>query len=178
MNPTILAALFASSLALLGLTVGKDSKVSEFRQQWIDGLRADVAEFVASVQHVFGFRVLEKYRNVKTDPTPFSQALLRTNELSSRIRLRLDPSKPLSVKLSDEMARLRHIAHEGELLQAELIAQAQVVEDAASALLDEAWGRVKRGEATYRRCIWVSAFFLALSVLALIFKIVTAGRCA
>jgi hypothetical protein len=62
MNPTILAALITSSLALLGLTLGKDSKVSEFRQQWIDGLRADVAEFLSSVQHVFGFRVLSKYK--------------------------------------------------------------------------------------------------------------------
>jgi hypothetical protein len=85
MNPTILAALFTSSLALLGLTVGKDSKVSEFRQQWIDGLRADVSEFLASVQHVFGFRVVETYKEnaPKVSADEQYKAMQRTNELSS-----------------------------------------------------------------------------------------------
>jgi hypothetical protein len=169
MNPTILAALFTSSLALLGLTVGKDSKVSEFRQQWIDGLRADVSEFLASVQHVFGFRVVEKYKEnaPKVSADEQYKAMQRTNELSSRIRLRLDPEKPLSKKLTAEMKRLRDIAHDSDLLETNLLLQAHVVEECTSALLDEAWERVKKGERKYRVCIWISAIILALSLVAL-----------
>jgi hypothetical protein len=168
MNPTILAALFTSSLALLGLTVGKDSKVSEFRQQWIDGLRADVSEFLASVQHVFGFRVTKKYGDKDKAVSADEQfkAIDRTNELSSRIRLRLDPKKPLSKKLTAEMRRLRDIAHGSDLLETDLLLQAHVVEECTSALLDEAWERVKKGEGKYRVCIGISATILGLSILA------------
>jgi hypothetical protein len=168
MNPTIFAAAFTSSLALLGLTVGKDSKVSEFRQQWIDELRADVSEFLASVQHLFGFRVVEKYKKISVDPVEHSKALLRTNELSTRIRLRLDPEKPLSIKLTAEMQRLRSIAHEADLLETELLLQAHVVEKCAASLLDEAWEKVKSGEGKYRWCIWISSCILALCVLAIV----------
>lgn len=169
MNPTILAALFTSSLALLGLTVGKDSKVSEFRQQWIDGLRADVSEFLASVQHVFGFRVVEKYKEnaPKVSADEQYKAMQRTNELSSRIRLRLDPEKALSKKLTAEMKVLRDIAHDSNLLETDLLLQAHVVEECTSALLDEAWVRVKKGERKYRVCIWISSIILGLSLAAL-----------
>jgi hypothetical protein len=171
MNPSILAALFTSSLALLGLTVGKDSKVSKFRQQWIDGLHADVSEFLATVQHVFGFRVIEHFKGDDKDHKISAderyKAMQRTNELSSRIRLRLDPEKPLSKKLTAEMKRLRDIAHDSSLIETDLLLQAHVVEECTSALLDEAWERVKKGERKYRVCIWISGLTLGLSVVAL-----------
>jgi len=172
MNPAFLAALFTSSLALLGLTVGKDSKVSEFRQQWIDGLRADVSEYLASVQHVFGFRVIEHYKGQDADHKVSAderyRAMQRTSELGSRIRLRLAPEKPLSKELTAAMKRLQHIAHDSSLIETDLLLQVQVVETCTSALLDEAWKRVKSGERKYRVCIWISGVILGLSVVAVI----------
>lgn len=38
-----IAAIVAALVALLGLIISKEQKVSEFRQQWIDALRADIA---------------------------------------------------------------------------------------------------------------------------------------
>ena len=40
---TITAAILAAIASLLGLIISKESKVSEFRQKWIDELRKDVA---------------------------------------------------------------------------------------------------------------------------------------
>jgi hypothetical protein len=39
----VIAAIIAGSIALLGLIISKEQKVSEFRQQWIDALRQDIA---------------------------------------------------------------------------------------------------------------------------------------
>lgn len=168
MNLTFLAALFTSSLALLGLTVGKDSKVSEFRQQWIDGLRADVAEYISSVQHLFGFRQMEHFKNEPIAPDLRVKAVQRTNELRSRIRLRLDLEKPLSKKLTAAMERLQSIANGSNLIETDLLRQVPILEECTSALLDEAWERVKKGELRYRICIGISAFFLAASIVLLV----------
>ena len=172
MKPTVLTTLLASSLALLGLAVGKDSKVSEFRQQWIDGLRADVSEFLASVQQLFGFRVAERYQKATIEDKARHTALLRTNKLASRIRLRLDPKKDGSKKLVNQMIKLRNIAHDGELREMDLLNQAKVVEECTSDLLEEAWKRVKRGEPKYRWCFWISVVFVVGSLIALIMELI------
>jgi hypothetical protein len=40
-------AWVAGAFSLLGLLISKEQKVSEFRQAWIDALRADIAALVA-----------------------------------------------------------------------------------------------------------------------------------
>jgi hypothetical protein len=45
---TVGTALLGAGIAIVGLVISKESKVSEFRQQWIDGLRADVASLVST----------------------------------------------------------------------------------------------------------------------------------
>ena len=40
---TILTSVIAASAATIGVVVTKDSKISKFRQEWIDALREDVA---------------------------------------------------------------------------------------------------------------------------------------
>ena len=42
----ITAALITGFLSLLGLIISKEQKTSEFRQQWIDALRQELAEFL------------------------------------------------------------------------------------------------------------------------------------
>jgi hypothetical protein len=42
----IVAAIIAGIVALLGLIISKEQKVSEFRQQWIDALRQDIAAVI------------------------------------------------------------------------------------------------------------------------------------
>ncbi len=157
MNPTVLAALLSSSLALLGLTVGKDGKVSEFRQEWIDGLRADVAEYIANIRQILQIRAAVHYkrRDEQQGDAEIDAATLRLNELSSRIRLRLAPEKDSSKKLIDAMKKLDELARGIDLTGNTLWPQVHVVEKATSDLLEEAWERVKTGECNYRMCIWI-----------------------
>ena len=53
MDSTLLAALLGAAVASIGVTLAKDTKVSEFRQAWIDKLREDVAEFISLVSRAF-----------------------------------------------------------------------------------------------------------------------------
>ena len=46
-NVTILAAFISSAAAILGLIISKESKISEFRQKWIDDLRNELADVIA-----------------------------------------------------------------------------------------------------------------------------------
>ncbi len=43
---TIIAAVIAAVISLLGLIISKENKVSEFRQAWIDSLREEVAAII------------------------------------------------------------------------------------------------------------------------------------
>ena len=161
MNYALLTTLFASSLALLGLTLGKDNKVSEFRQQWIDGLREDVSEFLANVQHVWAASIGHISREAPTD------ALLKVNELSSRIRLRLDPCKPESKNLIAKMKELRDLVCTSGTTEPEMMLSAHAVEDTTIPLLERAWKKVQSGERSYRICRWLSIAGLVLSVVLL-----------
>jgi hypothetical protein len=160
MDTTVITTLLASSLALFGLTLGKDGKVSEFRQQWIDGLRADVAEYLANAHHLFG-----SSRNPDIVPLPDgAEALQKVNELSTRIRLRLDPKKPLSGRLAANMGALRNVVHNTESDYTDVVQASSAVEETASKLLDEAWERVKQGETRFRIAFWASVVGIVVSV--------------
>lgn len=43
------AALIAAIVSLIGLILGKEQKTSEFRQEWINSLRAEITQFVTNV---------------------------------------------------------------------------------------------------------------------------------
>ena len=47
MTPTIWIAVGALGAALLAALIARSAKISEFRQAWIDGIRADISEFIS-----------------------------------------------------------------------------------------------------------------------------------
>jgi len=46
------AALIAAVVSLLGLIISKEQKTSEFRQAWIDALRADCTTYLAELNAI------------------------------------------------------------------------------------------------------------------------------
>ena len=70
----ILVAFVAGAFSLLGLTVAKENKVSEFRQAWIDALREDIAEFVAQAQSIHS----ETFEYMRTIGADYRQHFERT----------------------------------------------------------------------------------------------------
>jgi len=51
---TIVAAVIAAIISLLGLIISKENKVSEFRQAWIDSLREEIAAVITHAHAVHG----------------------------------------------------------------------------------------------------------------------------
>jgi hypothetical protein len=50
---TAVTAVIAASAAAYSVVITKDAKISEFRQQWIDGLRDDMSHLTAAALEVF-----------------------------------------------------------------------------------------------------------------------------
>jgi hypothetical protein len=48
----IVAALVAGLFSFFNLVLSKEQKLSELRQDWIDGLRNDLAEHIAAIQAI------------------------------------------------------------------------------------------------------------------------------
>jgi hypothetical protein len=172
----LLAAIIAGVVALVSLIVTKEQSVSDFRQQWIDELRKDVADVVGRVSSVHGESIVPGsegpiWGRVREEWPRFS-------ELIARIRLRLNPdeNRPLegdatravlgaltelqSIFESDG-PRFHRIPH----LTEELVTQTQRV-------LRENWLRVRGGERVYRITLRLTMLLVAaLIVLAVVYGI-------
>jgi len=48
----IIAAIIGAVVALVSLIISKESKLSEFRQAWIDSLRQEIADFLSNILHI------------------------------------------------------------------------------------------------------------------------------
>ena len=84
-------ALIAALVSVLGLIISKESKISEFRQAWIDGLRSDLAKLIGHTAALQAVKLMDVGNN---DRLSLSIAhFLGVNEMSSKIRLRLNPKR-------------------------------------------------------------------------------------
>src|SRR5690606_7505857 len=155
------------SITYLVAVFTKESKVSEFRQSWIDGLREDTAEFIgiwyfeaAELELVPSseFSTREFWRSMKGE-------LMQMEILQARITLRLNPEEHSGV-----IDQLRFLAN-GESLTG--LAHTQRVEEITSLsddvqkILKSEWTRVKNGENTYRLIKTVSKIVLIVAFLSL-----------
>lgn len=170
----IVAAIIGGFVAFLSLVISKEQTVSNFRQQWIDALRQDIASLVSHITGIHGESIVERtepkddlWRRVKGDFTRF-------NEVIVRIRLRLNPDesrkkeKPATVAVLDALKDVESIFsslepqfHKLEGLVATLVTNSQVI-------LKENWKRVRSGEPIYRFSKWTALVVAVLLVGALI----------
>ena len=163
---TILTSVIAASAATIGVVVTKDSKISEFRQEWIDALREDVARLCSvSVALFYGnvrYSLQDRLPVKLVDTDAFAQ---EANEIGYRIRLRLDKSKPHATELIDAMDGLVHLAsHAGEPFDVVNRAVEQVL-DKTHVVLEDAWKNVRRGEPRFRWSFRIAFTALISSVL-------------
>ena len=123
-------ALIAGGVSLVGLLISNQSKVSEFRQEWINALREDIALYISHAGRPGG-------------------EIAKLNETSSRIQLRLNPDEPESKAVFDAMHGVRRASVEST---SEFVAVGTAASDlvkATQVVLKE-WLRVKTGEPFYR----------------------------
>jgi hypothetical protein len=163
----IVAAIIAGAVAFFSLIISKEQSVSEFRQQWIDELRSDIAIIVGLVYRIHGESITKDKDEQKILWGRLKRYFTRFNRVIARIRLRLNPREDRKeekhatrdvLKALDELEsifgsqeplydRLPH-------LNKKLVADAQVI-------LKQNWDRVRAGEPIYQGTKWVG---LALAV--------------
>lgn len=149
----VVAALIAGVISCVLTILAKDQKTSEFRQAWIDGLRADIAEFVGINAAMVSILKLRKAKGENTD-----SYLLQRHEdftslevLLSKIMLRLNPKEHVKVigLLERFVDGKSESPDELEALLNDLIQSVQKI-------LKQEWKRVKRGEFSYIALKWGS----------------------
>jgi hypothetical protein len=156
---SVVAALIAGLISLLGLIISKEQKVSDFRQAWIDALRSEIALVITHANAIHGAAVAgfsssaELWKIVRPD-------FLGINEAVSKIRLRLNPAEGVSILACiQELEALLSPGRGIEYKKLDEVEKKLVLE--AQALLKKEWRRVKDGERVFRL-----AKMLALAVIA------------
>lgn len=159
---TIIAAVIAAVISLLGLIISKENKVSEFRQAWIDALREEISAIITHASAIYAAHVAKfqdqstLWQNVRAD-------YVGLNEAWAKVRLRPNQKEKSSIAIL-------HVLEEQESLfpkdnskpdfqklalnHGKLLACTQVV-------LKEEWRRVKRGELVYRLATILAGTILA-----------------
>ena len=168
----IVAAIIAGLVAFFSLIISKEQTVSDFRQQWIDDLRKDIAAVVACVSGIHGASIAKRkddqeqlWASVKTDLTHF-------NEVIARIRLRLNPEEkrkkegPATKAVLGALKELESIFassepqfHKLQSLVTTLVTDAQVI-------LKENWRRVRSGESVYQATKWTTLILTVAVIIA------------
>jgi hypothetical protein len=162
----VVAAIIAGLVAFFSLIISKEQTVSNFRQQWIDALREDIASVISYTVGIHGESVVKRktdeelWVKVKEDFTHF-------HELAVRIKLRLNPEEKRKKEKEATSAVLKAVDrideifsspepgfHELEEIIATLVKNSQVI-------LKENWKRVRSGEPVYWVTKW-AAFTLAV----------------
>lgn len=166
----ITAALIAGFFSLLNLIISKEQKVSEFRQQWIDSLRQELADHIAAVVSLSSIYENDNHIDKEMVKT-VNEVRLQVTTTFTSIKLRINPedSDNKIREMNAEVLRLlesgRVLFNESKWKEARLNCNAII--NAAIPLLKEEWKRVKKGESVYvwSKRIAIGLFTLSLSAL-------------
>lgn len=150
----------ATLMTIFGIVVVRGTKVSEFRQAWINDQRTDIAKLIANA------RRLDDGGGLKAD-----EYWLAFDDAHTRVALRKNPN-PRKKEWDDVLAEIA-------ILRADLMPGAAVsgtsVGDRADEIvklsrvwLKAEWTRVRFGEAGYRTLILLAAILIFWPVLPLL----------
>jgi hypothetical protein len=166
----ILAATIGAMLSLVGLIVAKESKVSEFRQAWIDSLRSELASFASNLNALSDANLID----FDTDAERFAAVKDQTGKLNEAyysIALRLNVEEKASVAVQSSMLKLSKAVKDPLLASALDFSkeQGQFIKF-SNDLLKKEWNRVKVGEKIYQRTRMIavgviSFFFIAIGAM-------------
>lgn len=173
----IVAAIIGGMIGLASLVGGKENKTSEFRQNWIDDLRADTAAFISHAIALDGV-VGSSYPDRKDIWAALREDSVGLMQTEASIRMRLNPDEDGSkkiLKLLDEITALLAFYPDDmcESLKAPparaVVTKARGLTCATNEVLRRDWKRVKRGEGIYVALVAVAGVLLVLSLASLFF---------
>lgn len=150
------AAIIAAIVSLIGLIIGKEQKTSEFRQAWIDALRAELIKYMTTLNAIADATDI-KYPDQPAKLAALTPHYSKLNEATFGVMLRLNDKEPKSRAVLAAMNDFHALAQDEQTLIPENIRPVEAALLTASKdLLKYEWKRVKRGEWTYRVSKWVS----------------------
>lgn len=174
---TVLAALIAGAFQLANLVLSKEQKVSEFRQAWIDSLRADVASWCAGARAFV--RSVQEHQ-ASAEITRFSITDQQISDIRYKagitrygIRLRLNRNESEQWRLAeliDEAIKVQNDFLQGKGTAEATLNAIDAIGDYASTVLKTEWERVKQGEDSFRdaKRLASAVFFSGLALVFLI----------
>lgn len=146
---SVIAAIIAAAAAVVGLVITKENKTSEFRQNWIDGLRNELAE------------LMEYYLRLQT--CEYSERVSvrnKINFLAAKIRLRISSNTPTTEEkklldlINNQMVSIYSVSSVTEVEKMYFLY--------SSSILKSEWERVKRGEKKYRIAVTIAYLILGV----------------
>jgi len=172
---TLTAAFIAGGVAFLSAVLSKEQKTSEFRYAWLNSVLDDIAKFVGAAESISG----AAWPVFKSDGKEKAQSFLAAAEphirelLAAyyRARIRLYPREHHHVLEALESVQV--LLLKGDIPDpAKLDPLVRDVVRVSHDALKEEWGRVKKGERTFRLTKYVSlAVFLLAVVLGVTFAV-------
>lgn len=171
MNLAQWAALVATPvstfLIIIGVVVVRGTKISEFRQKWIDEQRADLATVMAHASNIAS--------GLTNGSTHFAADLLAFDLAANRIRLREKPSNPEWKDVLDQIDAIRPkllLPANAPVANLSIDTEQNVLVAKSRENLKAEWTRVKDGEAGYRLLIVLGCILTFASVLPLVGAII------
>jgi len=161
------AATVAGLVSLLGLVIGKEQKVSEFRQAWIDDLRRCIVSYLVCINAISDAITIKKSGD-KIESDTFLSNYKELNEASHGIILRINLEEQSARDLRDAMLKFESVASSNSTLTPEKIKSIETgFIDASKNLLKFEWNRVKRGEEVFVWSKWI--VISAIGVMGILF---------
>ena len=173
------AAVIAGLVSLLGLIIGKEQKVSEFRQSWIDDLRGCLVSYLVHINAIADALRL-KAAGKEFDNEALLANYKNLNEASHGITLRVNDSEDPPKDLLAAMEAFEGLASKNADLTPDNIRKLEKrFVTASKSLLKFEWKRVKTGEKTYvvarRITLAATALMVVLLLVLRITRVPTAA---
>lgn len=174
---TVVASLITAAVSFVTLTLTKEQKTSEFRQVWIDGLREEIAGFLAAARafaraaeilNTYGPDYKEK-THLRISDEKIGDLRYQAAETLSKIQLRLNATEPEHIELLRLLRRA--VDEQNKMLKEktsidETMKAIEMATKYAQPVLKKEWERVKAGELPFRIARnWVAPAIATLSLL-------------
>ena len=165
---TLIAAFIAALVTFLSSVLTKEQKTSEFRYTWLNSVLDDIAKFTGAAESISAVA----WSHYKSDSKDKVQVFLATAEPQIRealaayyrARIRLYPKEHKDVLEALERLQVLLLKDVPDPAKVDPLIR-EIVRVSHEALKAE-WGRVKKGEATYRwtKYISITVIFLAIAI--------------
>ena len=184
------ASIVGGFFSLVSLVSSKEQKVSEFRQEWINGLRDDLSVFFSSARALC--RTMQETRSPNTTDDDIQEFKFGKEKIGHmrlagadalyRVKLRLNKNEPEHKELQRLLETAINIQNriniDKGLDYTEALDAIERASDYSQDILKSEWERVKNGEPTYRRSkkIAFAVLFIGLVVFSLSAYVILSSR--